>query len=105
MGEPLLTHHFAKMNSSWLSGTPPLSYNSFPHHYLPHTFFNSWSVQSSLKRFFQNVLLKDFVIYLFTYFWLCWVFVAECRLSLVSESGGCSPVVMHGLLTDMTSLA
>ena len=27
---------------------------------------------------------------LFTYFWLCWVFVAACGLSLVAASGGYS---------------
>ena len=27
-------------------------------------------------------------IYLFTYFWLCWVFVYVCRLSLAAASGG-----------------
>ena len=37
-------------------------------------------------------------------FWLCWVFVAECMLSLVVASGGCYMlwstglvVVAHGL--------
>ena len=29
-------------------------------------------------------------MYLFTYLWLCWVFVAACGLSLVSVSGGYS---------------
>ena len=29
-------------------------------------------------------------IYLFIYFWLCWVFVAACGLSLVAASGGYS---------------
>ena len=27
-------------------------------------------------------------IYLFIYFWLCWVFVAACGLSLAAASGG-----------------
>ena len=27
-------------------------------------------------------------LFLFIYFWLCWVFVAACRLSLVAASGG-----------------
>ena len=31
-----------------------------------------------------------FNINLFIYFWLCWVFFAACRLSLVAESGGYS---------------
>ena len=41
-------------------------------------------------------LFKNF--YLFIY-WLCWVFVATCRLSLVVASGGYSPVVVLRLLT------
>ena len=32
------------------------------------------------------------------YFWLCWVFVAACSLSLVVASKGDSPVLVHGLL-------
>ena len=31
-------------------------------------------------------------------FWLCWVFVAVCGLSVVGESGGYSVIVVHGLL-------
>ena len=34
--------------------------------------------------------LQIFIFILFFYFWLCWVFVAVCRLSLVVASGGCS---------------
>ena len=30
--------------------------------------------------------------------WLCWVFAAALELSLAVESGGYSPVVVHGLL-------
>ena len=29
-------------------------------------------------------------IYLFIYFWLCWVFIAVCRLSIDAASGGYS---------------
>ena len=44
-------------------------------------------------------------MYLFIYlFWLCWVFVAVCRLSLVVGSGGYSLVVLHGLLMAVASL-
>ena len=39
---------------------------------------------------------KNFV-YLFIYFWLCWVFVAACRLSLVAASGGHSSSRCAGL--------
>ena len=38
-------------------------------------------------------------------FWLCWVFTALPRLSLVSANGGYSLVVVHGLLTAGVSLA
>ena len=48
--------------------------------------------------------LKYFVFILFLYFWLCWVFVAECRLSLGVKSGGSSLVVVHRLLIVVASL-
>ena len=35
-------------------------------------------------------------IYLFIYFWLCWVFVAVHRLSLVAASGGYSSLRCAG---------
>ena len=38
------------------------------------------------------------------YFWLCWVFVAECGPSLVVASGGYSLVAVLGLLTAVSSL-
>ena len=40
----------------------------------------------------------------FIYFWLCWIFLAACRLSLVAESGSYSLVGVHGLLTAVASL-
>ena len=42
-------------------------------------------------------------IYLFIYFWLRWVFVAVCRLSLVAASWGYS-FVAGGLLIAVASL-
>ena len=36
-------------------------------------------------------------LFLFIYFWLHWVFVVVCGLSLVVATGGCSAVVAHGL--------
>ena len=39
-----------------------------------------------------------FFIYLFDYFWLCWVFVAARRLSLVAAGGGLLFVEVCGLL-------
>ena len=53
---------------------------------------------------FILIFLKNKFIYLFIYFWLCWVFVAARGLSLVAESGGtlccgawASLVAEHGL--------
>ena len=36
------------------------------------------------------------LIYLFIYFWLCWVFVAKHWLFLVAASGGCSSLRYMG---------
>ena len=41
---------------------------------------------------FRELKKKNNFIYLFIYFWLCWVFVAACSLSLVVASGGYSVV-------------
>ena len=37
-----------------------------------------------------------YIIYVFIYFWLCWVFVAACRLSLVAVSGDYSSLRCTG---------
>ena len=42
--------------------------------------------------------------HLFIYFWLCWVFVAVLRFSLVSVSGAYSPVAVCGLLNVVAPL-
>ena len=42
-------------------------------------------------------------VYLFVYFWLCWVFITVCGLSLVVAGGGSSLVVVHGLLVAVAS--
>ena len=42
-------------------------------------------------------------IYVFICFWMCWVFVAPCGLSLVAESGGYFLVAMHRLLIAVAS--
>ena len=54
--------------------------------------------------------VPDFVFILFfqiIYFWLCWVFIAVCKLSLVVGLGililGASLVVEHGLQAAWTS--
>lgn len=43
-------------------------------------------------------------MYLFIYFLLCWVFVAECGLSLVAVSEGYSLVLVHGFFIAVASL-
>ena len=40
----------------------------------------------------------------FLIYWLCWVFTAACRLSLVVVSGGSSLIVGHESLTVGASL-
>ena len=42
--------------------------------------------------------------FMFIYFWLYWVFVAVCGLSLLAASGGNSLVAGHGLLTVVASV-
>ena len=57
----------------------------------PHNSFNLFLYFDVVEFFFK-------FIYLFIYyFWLCWVFVATCRLSLCGEHGLLF-VVVHGLL-------
>ena len=43
-------------------------------------------------------LFKKLFIYLFIYLWLCWVFIAACRLSLIAASGGYSSLWCAGFL-------
>ena len=51
-------------------------------------------------RFKKRILIIIFFFYkfiiLFFYFWLCWVFVAVCGLSLVAASGGYSSLRCAG---------
>ena len=63
----------------------------------------SYSLLSSFKRLgilIECVNLSDFLkFYLFAYFWLHWVFIGECMLSLVVKSPrGYSLVVVLRLL-------
>ena len=52
----------------------------------------------------KSAILVDFVFKNLLNFWLCWVFVALCGLSLVAGSRGYSLVVVWGLLTVVASL-
>ena len=49
-------------------------------------------------------MFKKLLIYLVIYFWLLWVFVAACTLSLVAVSWGYSRVAVCGLLIVVASL-
>ena len=59
-------------------------------------------MSTGLLFFFLNQNLRSsfcylFIIYLFIYFWLCWVFVSVRGLSLVAASGGHSSWRCAGL--------
>ena len=45
-----------------------------------------------------------FFLFVCLFFWLRWVFVTACRLSLLAESGGHSLVALHGLFISVASL-
>ena len=47
--------------------------------------------------FFFFLMKASFFLYLFIYFWLCWVFVSVQGLSLVAASGGHSSSLCAGL--------
>ena len=49
-------------------------------------------------------MLCVFTAFTFIHFWLCWVFVAARKISLVATSRDYSPVVMRGLLIVLASL-
>ena len=55
---------------------------------------------SNISRFSRI----SFFFFLLFNFWLCWVFVAASKISLVATSRDYSPVVVHGLLTVLASL-
>ena len=56
------------------------------------------------RIFFFLIQLVLFIFNLYSYFWLCWVFIAVHRLSLVVASGGYSLVVAFGPLVAVASL-
>ena len=53
-----------------------------------------------LKKIFYSIILK----FVFIYFWLHWVFIAVCRLSLTGSRRGYSLVVVCRLLIAVASL-
>ena len=66
-----------------------------------HTWSRGTSKVSHKGRCESPVFLKN--IYYF-YFWLCWVFITACRLSLAAANRGCSLVAVYGLLIAGASL-
>ena len=59
-------------------------------------------VVPTFKKFKNKIKFKKIIknkkkyIYLFRYFWLCWLFVSACEFSLVEASGGYSLVAGTG---------
>ena len=53
------------------------------------------SVFQPVSNIFKNICI---------YFWLPWVFIAACRLSLAAMGRAYSLVAMHGLLIAVASL-
>ena len=51
-----------------------------------------------------SFLFKKNIFILFIYFWLRWVFVAACGLSLLAASGGLLFVAVHWPLIEVASL-
>ena len=56
-----------------------------------------WSATEPTTGPMKNHSFFKFFIYLFIYFWLCWVFVSVRGLSLVAASGGHSSSLCAGL--------
>ena len=54
---------------------------------------------------FSFLLKKYLLAYLSIHFWLLWVFVAVCGLSLAALSGGYSLVGVHGLIAVVSLIA
>ena len=51
----------------------------------------------------DELFSKIFLRFTYFIFWLCWVFIAACELSLVVASGGYSLVVVFWLLIAVAS--
>ena len=70
-------------------------------------FFQGFLMQLLLyspPHFPSSILLKNY-LFIFIYFWLHWVILAACGLSLVAEIRGYCLVVVCGLLIVMPSAA
>ena len=52
----------------------------------------------SKMKLTSELFFNKFIYFIFIYFWLCWVFVDACRLSLVAVSGSYSSLRFTGFL-------
>ena len=64
------------------------------------TFYIRWNTNLSNVTLLKLIFLRT----VFTYFWLCWVFVAARGLSLVVVSRGCSLVYVCGFYSGAQAL-
>ena len=60
------------------------------------TSYIRWNTNVSNVTLLKLIFLRT----VFTYFWLCWIFVAARGLSLVVVSGGCSLVSVCGFTVE-----
>ena len=73
-------------------------------------YFQVWKVNNNESLFYDYVQFTAsdaFLLYYWysvDFFWLYWIFVARCRLSLVSVSWDHSPVAVHQLLIVVASV-
>ena len=98
-----------KQDTSILSSqiSKPIVYGGFVSVVHPHTPWGRIRCRTQTSASLQRLLPRIFFFFesnLFLYFWLHWVFVASCRLSLVTASGGCSLVAVLRLLMVVASL-
>ena len=80
-------------------------YYAFTGFYVIFFFLDAFSFFLKKVLFFCNTNICWLLKRINSYFWLCWVFIAAHRLSLVAASRGYSADTVHGLLIVMASLA
>ena len=86
----LCFHKFIVM--SWICNIKSVKPYKWTHYLLIH------SSSSSLYFFVAHSIIGSvfFLINLFIYFWLCWVFITACSLSLIAASRGYSSLWYAG---------
>ena len=88
---------FLYADPSFWPGLFSLSLKNFFQHFLHSRFTrNKFSVFGCLRRYLFLLHFLKKKKNLFIYFWLCWVFLAARRLSLVVVSGGYSSLLCAG---------